>query len=58
MVGYDPGDGLKKSVSPLTEPLVNAAVPASLPGRRINFAAWGLAALAGASIWVLIFKLL
>ena len=57
MVGPDPGDGLKKSAVPLAEPMVTPAAPA-LPARRINFAAWGLAALAGASIWVLIFKLI
>jgi len=57
MVGYDPADGLKKNTPPLADPIVTPATPV-LPARRINFAAWGLAALAGASIWVLIFKLI
>lgn len=33
-------------------------VPADFAGRRISFTAWALAAVAGASIWVLIFKLM
>jgi hypothetical protein len=36
----------------------NAPVPAGFGGRRISLTAWAAAAIAGAAIWVLIFKLL
>jgi len=48
------------AASPIwTQPQQAAApvAPPHLPGRRISLIAWGLAALTGASIWALIFKL-
>ncbi len=55
-------DPLARSAAP-PEPARPVGMPEAAPlrplgGRRISFLAWGLAALAGLAIWVLIFKLI
>ncbi len=58
-----PNDPLTRSAAPL-EPARQIGTPETAPrlrplgGRRISLLAWGLAALAGLAIWVLIFKLI
>jgi hypothetical protein len=65
----DGSDGRGKSVPPVSlraDTAAGLAAGAELPvappepfaGRRISFTTWALALAAGASIWVLIFKLI
>jgi hypothetical protein len=71
MTGYDPRDGEMAS-APAAEPAVLRAgqpdvvpiwsqstiAPPDFAGKRISLKMWALAALVGASIWAVIFKLL
>lgn len=72
MTGYDPRDGSEMASTPAAEPAALCAgqpeaapiwsqstiAPPDFAGRRISLRAWALAAVVGASIWAVIFKLL
>lgn len=71
MIGCDPRDGSEK-VIPVVEPAALRAgqadivpiwsgsplAPAGFAGRRISFRAWTLAAIVGACLWTVIFKII
>lgn len=56
-------DGVPRATSAVSdahgpEAAAPVAVPRPLGGRRISFAVWGLAGVAGIGLWVLLFKLI